>query len=449
MKTPTNLNSNNLFTWLQSASEIRMADLYTITLKAGTVLRYTTWDTNLLVNGNTFLTGPPNIERTAIEEQLGMDVASIEVTIKAGSSDLVNGVPILQAVSLGLFDGAAFKIERLFMDFTGQQIGTVIRFAGFIGPVDELTSSYVKLSAHAGTELLQMQLPAIILQPGCTNTLFDARCTLTKSNLLKFSEQFDNAVWTLSWATPAAAVTPNSVADPNGNLTADMLSFGATGAGQESGIQQDSGVVPVNGSVYTFAVWLRAASAITCVIRLVQATGQNDIPVTVNLTTSWQRFSMSVTMAGAGAGTLLARIQNLGNTSARSVFAWGAQLELGPVATAYQSTTDASAAFAEWNTVQSGTLNKLISLSTKPTGYYDNGQIVFTSGANNGLVKAVKSYSAQQFFFNSPLPFPPNAGDTFIAYPGCDKTQATCSSKFNNLANFEGFPYVPVPETAL
>ena len=31
----------------------------------------------------------------------------------------------------------------------------------------------------------------------------------------------------------------------------------------------------------------------------------------------------------------------------------------------------------------------------------------------------------------------------FTAYPGCDKTQATCSSsKFSNLVNFEGFPYV-------
>jgi len=51
--------------------------------------------------------------------------------------------------------------------------------------------------------------------------------------------------------------------------------------------------------------------------------------------------------------------------------------------------------------------------------------------------------------FNSPLPFAPNAGDAFTAYPGCDKTQNTCTAKFNNLANFEGFPYVPAPETAI
>jgi uncharacterized phage protein (TIGR02218 family) len=108
------------------------------------------------------------------------------------------------------------------------------------------------------------------------------------------------------------------------------------------------------------------------------------------------------------------------------------------------------ASFAESNTVQGGsTVNKIISLSAKPQGYYDNGQVLFTSGPNNGLLKAVKQYFTQEFFFNSPLPFLPNAGDAFTAYPGDDKTQSTCQSKFNNLANFGGFPYVPTPETAI
>jgi hypothetical protein len=76
MKTPTNIGSNNLITWLGTATEIRMADLYTITLKSGTVIRLTTWDQTLTVLGNTFVTGPPNIERTAVEEKTGLDVST-------------------------------------------------------------------------------------------------------------------------------------------------------------------------------------------------------------------------------------------------------------------------------------------------------------------------------------------------------------------------------------
>ena len=93
---------------------------------------------------------------------------------------MINGVPILQAIGQGLFDGAVFHIYRLFMDSASNQIGTVVRFSGFIGALDELTRSSAKLSVNAGTAYLSMQLPAVILQPGCTNTLFDARCGLIK-----------------------------------------------------------------------------------------------------------------------------------------------------------------------------------------------------------------------------------------------------------------------------
>lgn len=35
-------------------------------------------------------------------------------------------------------------------------------------------------------------------------------------------------------------------------------------------------------------------------------------------------------------------------------------------------------------------------------------------------------------------------GKTMSAFAGCDKTPQTCQSKFNNLANFLGFPYIPL-----
>ena len=110
------------------------------------------------------------------------------------------------------------------------------------------------------------------------------------------------------------------------------------------------------------------------------------------------------------------------------------------------------AAFAVNGSVQAGsTVNKLISNLTQTDTYFDNGQLVFTSGANNGHVVAVRQYvnSGGTVYFFVPLPAAPSIGDTFTIYPGCDKTPATCSSKFSNIGNFGGFPYVPVPETAI
>jgi len=48
-----------------------------------------------------------------------------------------------------------------------------------------------------------------------------------------------------------------------------------------------------------------------------------------------------------------------------------------------------------------------------------------------------------------PLPFAPAFGDAFTVYAGCDRTLATCQGRFNNKANFRGFPFVPPAETAV
>lgn len=82
-------------------------------------------------------------------------------------------------------------------------------------------------------------------------------------------------------------------------------------------------------------------------------------------------------------------------------------------------------------------------------GWFDQGVLTFTSGANAGVQRTVKAFATGQFWFVLPLPSAPTVGDAFSVYPGCDKTQTTCSAKFSNLPRFRGFPYVPVPETAI
>lgn len=77
------------------------------------------------------------------------------------------------------------------------------------------------------------------------------------------------------------------------------------------------------------------------------------------------------------------------------------------------------------------------------------GTIKFTSGANNGITRAIRAHGGGKVYFAVPLVAPCTAGDTFIAHPGCDKRLDTCGDKFANRANFRGFPFVPVPESML
>jgi uncharacterized phage protein (TIGR02218 family) len=78
------------------------------------------------------------------------------------------------------------------------------------------------------------------------------------------------------------------------------------------------------------------------------------------------------------------------------------------------------------------------------------GTITFSSGVNAGVSSNIKNVvSGTALMLNYPLESAPSPGDTFTAYWGCDHTQATCASRFNNLANFRGFPYVPAPTFTL
>lgn len=81
------------------------------------------------------------------------------------------------------------------------------------------------------------------------------------------------------------------------------------------------------------------------------------------------------------------------------------------------------------------------------SGYFSLGTIKFTSGKNNGETRSVKFYGSGTIILANPLPVIPAASDTFDIYPGCDKTQGTCTTKFSNIVHFRGYPYIPVPET--
>jgi uncharacterized phage protein (TIGR02218 family) len=96
------------------------------------------------------------------------------------------------------------------------------------------------------------------------------------------------------------------------------------------------------------------------------------------------------------------------------------------------------------------TQNSIIfSGTTHADGYMALGTIKFTSGANNGFSIGIRDYVSNVATLSYGLPHMPAPGDTFIAYPGCDKQLSTCTNKFGNVVNFKGFPFVPTPETVL
>lgn len=80
----------------------------------------------------------------------------------------------------------------------------------------------------------------------------------------------------------------------------------------------------------------------------------------------------------------------------------------------------------------------------QPPDYFALGTIQFTSGKNVGLKPAeIKNYNAGNIEVFEPFYYEPAIGDSFIITPGCRKRISDCNTKFNNVINFGGFPYIP------
>lgn len=79
-------------------------------------------------------------------------------------------------------------------------------------------------------------------------------------------------------------------------------------------------------------------------------------------------------------------------------------------------------------------------------GWFTQGRLQWTSGANAGLAIEIKEHridGGAHLSLWQTMPEPLTAGDAFVVTAGCDKRFETCTGKFANALNFRGFPRLP------
>jgi uncharacterized phage protein (TIGR02218 family) len=127
------------------------------------------------------------------------------------------------------------------------------------------------------------------------------------------------------------------------------------------------------------------------------------------------------------------------------------------VGRAYQRTCDAvfgdarcgvnKASYTYAGTVTSSASARSIKasgLSALATDWLSRGVLTWTSGPNAGQSFDVKIHTNPDIVeLWTPCPFPPAVGHTFNIVAGCKQDLATCRDKYNNVANFQGFPHMP------
>jgi uncharacterized phage protein (TIGR02218 family) len=269
-----------------------VADCYTFTLRTGLILTYTNADLPVTLNGHVYAANAVLVDGLKFKCAAGLEVDQQQITLSARATDTVGGIPFLQALRNGLFDGCEIQRERAFLNSwsladTANPIGSVILFKGRIGTIDNVGRTTAQITVNSDLVLLDLKMPRNVYSPACQHVLYDSGCGLVKS------------------------------------------AFGTAG------------------------------------------------------------------------------------------------------------------------TVGAGSTGSVINWSGASTNF-NQGTITFSSGVNAGVTANVKSAVAGvSLTLSYPLLNAPSAGDAFTAYFGCDHTQFTCTNKFNNLANFRGFPYIPAPTFAV
>jgi uncharacterized phage protein (TIGR02218 family) len=171
-----------LIALLGGSEQFIMADLYTLTLVGGSILRYSAAPTTLTANGHTFALGP-KFERSKTKVVIGTQVDELEVKVYPEPTDLIGAVPFLEAAWQGQLDGALLRLERAFMSTYGDMsAGTVVLFAGRISDIDcSRTGIDIKCRSHL--EVLNIQMPRRLWQSACTHVFGDAMCQFNRSSL--------------------------------------------------------------------------------------------------------------------------------------------------------------------------------------------------------------------------------------------------------------------------
>jgi hypothetical protein len=149
----------------------------------------------------------------------------------------------------------------------------------------------------------------------------------------------------LATGTQGPARTGNVALAPDGTMAAAQLDYPAS-TGTAFGSVYRLITSPAASPAYAFSAWLRGALGGELVYLTWTKSSSVHQTIACTLTSQWQRFVLVSTLDTSGANYInIGRDGRAGNadTPAQTIYAWGAQIEAGEIATSYVPTTAAAA----------------------------------------------------------------------------------------------------------
>jgi len=201
-----------------------------------------------------------------------------------------------------------------------------------INGVNILTGVGSATFTSASTRSYVDRIDGLIKTVSANVARFEAQGYLVESdgtNLTDKSEEFDDAAW---GKTAGATATADQAVSPDGTTNADLLDISASNS------YINNFITSVSSTEYTFSLYLRSVSG-TGTWPINWYDGSSHHRELVNLTTTWQRFSITFT-PGTTNPAVYPGDSRLASTLT-TCYAWGVQYEAGASPSSYIKTTTA------------------------------------------------------------------------------------------------------------
>jgi uncharacterized phage protein (TIGR02218 family) len=166
---------------IASSNVFARADLYTLSLKNGLVIRYTDFDVDLTYGGHTWTAGGPVFQRGQTRTVIGLEVGTLDLEIYPKPTDTISGITFISAAAAGYIDGATIDLDYAIMAAGSTTVlGTVSNFSGTASE-PSITRFGMSMTVSSPLDALNAQLPRNLCSPSCIHTLFDSGCALVKT----------------------------------------------------------------------------------------------------------------------------------------------------------------------------------------------------------------------------------------------------------------------------
>lgn len=174
---------------LLASGQFAYVDCFTIQLVSGTVLRYTNGQRSVRfippgdVTPRTFTAKGVIINGMRMRSVRGVQVDEQDCTISAEPDVLIDGVPFMVALRLGMFDGGIITRDRAyFSSWDEPVVGSLCLFAGRVSIIPSGGDTLAHMKVKSETVVLDIDMPRNAFQMSCKNVLFDSGCKLIKGD---------------------------------------------------------------------------------------------------------------------------------------------------------------------------------------------------------------------------------------------------------------------------